>query len=115
MLIETVHELFVEMFVETNAIMIGMVVLKLRTMETLVEAMVVMMDIDMDIDIDIDIDIEVIMETAAKIEINMKIKRIEMLLQFVILFMIEFFFLKQTSVLGMEIATDLIIVMLNED
>jgi hypothetical protein len=111
MLIETVDELFVEMFVETNAIMIGMVVLKLRTMETLVEAMVVMMDIDMDIDIDI----EVIMETAAEIEINMKIKRIEMLLQFVILFMIEFFFLKQTSVLGMEIATDLIIVMLNKD
>jgi hypothetical protein len=55
------------------------------------------------------------METAAKIEINLKIKSIEMLLQFVILFMIELFFLKQTSVLGMEIATDLIIVMLNKD
>jgi hypothetical protein len=66
MLIETVDELFVEMFVETNAIMIGMVVLKLRTMETLVEAMVVMMDID------IDMDIEVVMETAAEIEIMVK-------------------------------------------
>jgi hypothetical protein len=53
--IETVYELFVEMFVETEVIVIDMMVLKLRTMETVVEAMVVMMDMD----------IEVVMETVA--------------------------------------------------
>jgi hypothetical protein len=50
MLIGTVDDFFVEMLVETDVIMIDMMVLKLRTMETVVEAMVVMMDaVDMDI------------------------------------------------------------------
>jgi hypothetical protein len=62
MLIEIVDDLFVEMFVETDAIMIDMMVLKLRMMETVVEAMVVMMDMD----------IEVVMETVAEIEIMVK-------------------------------------------
>ena len=64
MVIKTVDKLFVEMFVETEVMVIDMVVLKLRTMETLVEAMVIM--------IGMDVDIEKVMETVSDIEIMVK-------------------------------------------
>jgi hypothetical protein len=64
MVIETVDELFVEMFVETEVMVIDMVVVKLRTMETVVGPMVIMMGID--------VDIEEVMETVSDIEIMVK-------------------------------------------
>jgi hypothetical protein len=64
MVIKTVDKLVVEMFVETEVMVFDMVVLKLRTMETLVEAMVILMDMDMDI--------EKVVETVSDIEIMVK-------------------------------------------
>jgi hypothetical protein len=64
MVIKTVDKLFVELFVETEVMVIDVAVLKLRTVETLVEAMVIMIGMDMDI--------EKVMETVSDIEIMVK-------------------------------------------